>query len=190
MSASRVGPNAILQTEAALLEWGGRSLADRLFSASGLDAFRDVPPDGMVAEESASRLLRAVAAMPSTQADEILHRAGFLTGRYILDNRIPAAACVALPLLPKALSARLLLKAIRNHAWTFAGSGLVSVSTRPELTLSIEANPLATAGCPWHCSVFEALFRRLVHREARVTHHGCCAMGAASCDFVFHLSAE
>ncbi len=186
MTVARVGPNAILQTEAALLEAGGTDLADRIFGACGLRAFRVTPPTGMVAEPNAARLLRAVAGhLPEDQADHVLRRAGHLTGTYILNHRIPGPVRTMLRLLPAPLSARLLLVAIRQHAWTFAGSGRVSTALGVPLTLSIDANPLATAFCPWHCAVFDLLFRELASQRVQVTHETCCARGAGRCVFTF-----
>ncbi|MEY8842078.1 bacteriochlorophyll 4-vinyl reductase [Cribrihabitans sp. XS_ASV171] len=188
MTVARVGPNAILQTETALVELGGAGLADRVFDACGLDAFRREPPTEMVPEPSAARLLRTVAGhLPEGQADDVLRRAGHLTGEYIIANRIPAAARTILRLAPTQLSARLLLRAIRHHAWTFAGSGQVAVSLGTSMTLRIDANPLATDGCPWHVAVFETLFRELAGHRVQVAHETCCARRASACVFAFRI---
>jgi divinyl protochlorophyllide a 8-vinyl-reductase len=148
----------------------------------GLSHYVDKDPSSLIAEAEAMRLFTGVrAALSQAEADALLGVAGVATGRYILAHRIPAPARALLKCLPAPLAAPLLMKAIAAHAWTFAGSGKVVKRTRPRLTIEIEANPLATPGCPWHLGVLETLFRALVSPTARVRHDACCAEGQRSC---------
>jgi divinyl protochlorophyllide a 8-vinyl-reductase len=182
--AARVGPNAILQTAAALEAQGGRALARQVFDAAGLGAMLDAPPDDMVPERDAAALLRALpAVLPPETATRVSREAGRRTGAYILQNRIPAPARAVLRVLPARLAAPLLLRAIAAHAWTFAGSGRVEIAAGRPVRLMIHDNPLAVAGGDWHRAVFEVLFRRLVHPRATVRQAASSAEGAPACVF-------
>jgi divinyl protochlorophyllide a 8-vinyl-reductase len=178
-----VGPNAILQTAEALRAEGGAPLARAVFDRAGLGPMLDAPPTAMVPERDAAALHRAVAeTLAPERAAAVAQEGGRLTGAYILAHRIPAPAQRLLRALPAALAGPLLLSAIRRHAWTFAGSGRVTIGWRP-MDLVITANPLATPGCPWHRAVLQTLFRRLVAPDIRVVETACCAYGAAACRF-------
>jgi divinyl protochlorophyllide a 8-vinyl-reductase len=141
------------------------------------------------------RLYCALARLiPQGLADEIMADAGARTGAYIVANRIPAPARILLRALPKPLAARLLVKAIAKHAWTFAGSGAFSfLPSRPSV-MEIADNPLAgprRAGpsCVWHAAVFTRLFRSLVSPDATVRETACCAAGDPACRFEMVSSA-
>jgi len=186
-----VGPNAILQTAAALEALGGRALARQVFDAAGLGAMLDDPPEAMVPEAQAAALLRAVhAVLPPETATRVSREAGRRTGEYILRNRIPAPARAVLRVLPARLAAPLLLRAISAHAWTFAGSGRVEIVPGREARLMIHDNPLAVAGSDWHRAVLEVLFRGLVHPGARVTQGACGAGGAGPCVFEIGIGTQ
>jgi len=180
----RVGPNAILQSRAALEALGGADLAGQVFAEAGLAAMLGAPPAGMVAEADAAALHRAIVrVLPPDGALAVARDAGTRTGRYILAHRIPAPVRALLRVLPGPLSSRLLLMAIERHAWTFAGTGRVRARPGRPMVIEIAGNPLATPGCPWHVAVFETLFRALVAPGARVTHPECGARGGALCRF-------
>lgn len=184
MAESRVGPNAILQTMEALTEIGGLDLTRRMFGAAGLLPLLDAPPSEMVPAAWASDLHRAIASeLPAPEAAQIAIDAGRKTGRYILDNRIPAVARKVLRVLPKRIAGPMLLRAIERHAWTFAGSAEVAVEAGAPMYFFIYNNPLAVPRCLWHCAVFETLFRELVSPRTRVSHVCCCANGADACVF-------
>lgn len=166
--AGVVGPNAILQSAAALRAEAGEPLVQRVFAQAGLDHMLLHPPDKMVAERDAAALHRAMGeTLDWDRALAVARDAGRLTGEYILAHRIPPRAQAVLRALPRALAGPVLLMAIRRHAWTFAGSGAVSITAYP-MTLTITANPLAVPGCPWHCAVLQTLFRRLVSERIEV----------------------
>ena len=179
-----VGPNAILQTAAALEAQGGRALARQVFDAAGLGALLDAPPAAMVPEAQAAALLRALpAVLPPGTATRVSGEAGRRTGAYILQHRIPAPARAILRVLPARAAAPLLLRAIMAHAWTFAGSGRVEIAAGRPVRLTIHDNPLAVAGGDWHRAVLEVLFRHLVHPRATVRQTASCAEGARACVF-------
>lgn len=186
--AGLVGPNTVTQLIAAL---------DRLaptekicvFAVAGQTDLLLSPPTSLIDERVPAALFAALrATVCPTKAWQVSWLAGSLTADYVIANRVPAPARWALPRLPQGLSARLLLKAIERSAWTFAGSGHCSVSLDP-LTITIDANPLAAPGCPWHRAVLQRMFQRLVHREADVRHSACCRTGAPACRFDISLPA-
>lgn len=185
----RVGPNAILQLTEALIARGGRGAADALLAHAGLDAYRRDPPEGMIPQSQAIAAHRALSALhPPMEAERIAFEAGLRTGDYLLAHRIPKLAQALLTLLPARLAARLLVKAIARHAWTFAGSGRFSARvTETTVVLEIAANPLAANPCAWHRGVFTRLFRALVSRRASVAETACFGAGAPACRFEITL---
>jgi divinyl protochlorophyllide a 8-vinyl-reductase len=166
-----VGPNAIIQTRAALIDALGAGRARRLFMDAGIGDWFDAPPDRMVPAEKVHRLNSSLLADLDGQIFEtVMQDAGWRTGRYILENRIPGPAKTFLKLLPAALAARALLKAIRANSWTFAGKADVRVAPGHPATIEIRGNPLPMPGCPWHAAVFETLFSTLLVRPVFVSH--------------------
>lgn len=185
-ASALVGPNAIIQTEAALSAFGGRSLAQAVFDRAGLSDFLKAPPQTMVAERDVARLMMALHnILPNPEAACISRNAGNLTGRYILTHRIPGPIKALLRILPARYAGLVLLRAIQKHAWTFSGSGRTRYEVGAVLAFEIRDNPLAMLGCYWHIGVFETLFRVLVHQKTVVSHETCCAGRDAVCRFTF-----
>lgn len=181
-----VGPNAILQTAVALRQLVGSQTETETLRAAGLERYIAAPPEAMIDEAEAASLFRATRMQLDAQrADRVLAEAGRLTGAYVATNRIPQGVGKLLAHLPAAISARLLLIAIRKNAWTFAGSGHVAIELGGTLRLSIAENPLATPGCPWHTGAFGELFHRFASPHTHVAHTHCCARGAERCVFEF-----
>ena len=172
-----VGPNAILQSAEALRAEGGFPLMCEVFARAGLEHMLHEPPETMVAERDAAALFRAIVdTLDPDRAEAVAREAGRLTADYILAHRIPPRAQAVLGALPASLAGRLLLMAIKRHAWTFAGSGKVSITAFP-MTLSITGNPLTMPGCPWHCAVLHTLFCNLVSAQAEVRATLSCPRG-------------
>lgn len=180
-----VGPNAVLQMADVLRERTCAATTGAVFAAAGLARYLEWPPQGMIDEAEAAALHHALLSALPRVGPALCAEAGTRTADYLLANRIPAFAQRLLRLLPPALAARLLVRAIARHAWTFAGSGAFSARFPggPRLVLEIAHNPLALPGCPWHCAVFTRLFTRLVSPRVRVMHHDCCANGGKTCRF-------
>lgn len=186
--AGLVGPNALIQLGAALRNGPGAEAERRLFAASGLLNRLETPPERMVDEREPAALFGAVIdAYPPEEADELLREAGRRTADYVIANRIPRIARAVFSVCPPSVAARLMLSAIERNAWTFAGSGAVRTGARPRPWIEIEANPLATPGCPWHVGVFTRLFERLVSLGSAVAHTSCAARGDAVCRFEISL---
>lgn len=183
--AGKVGPNAIIQLADVLADRIGLEERAATLRAAGLAKYLAADPERMTDEREAAALHLAVQARRVGDWDELSWEAGERTAEYLLENRIPRPAQWLLRRLPAALSARMLLRAIRVHAWTFAGSGSFSARMeRGAVVISIADNPIAMPGCPWHRGVFTSLFRELVSPRVLVRHQHCCAHGEQACTFV------
>lgn len=186
-----VGPNAIIQTARAIQAVKDLATVHQVFETAGLARYLTSPPSRMVPEDDAMVLFDAVRRQLSApEADAVLADAGRRTARYIIAHRIPRPIAHLLRLVPSEVGARILIKAIERHAWTFAGSGSVRIQRGRSVALSITDNPLATPGCPWHTATLQELFRGLVSRPTRVYHSACCARGDSLCRFDFDLSGH
>lgn len=186
--AGRVGPNAILQTIAALDSLVARTVADDILAHAGIRRYRDCPPRDMVGEGEVGALFQAlVKCVPRELAQTVLRRSGSATADYILAHRIPRGAQRLIRLLPKHVALRVLLQAFSRNAWTFAGSGRVSIKLGRAPSLSIEGNPIASLDCVWHVAVFERLFVTLVSPTVVVEHRSCCSHSEGCCHFSFML---
>ncbi|MEO1245851.1 MAG: bacteriochlorophyll 4-vinyl reductase [Pseudomonadota bacterium] len=189
---ARIGPNAVLQLIPVLDEHLGVAGRDRLLTQAGLSGL----PSGkrMIDEAPVARLHQELRRRLPEMAAPLARQAGEGTGDYIIEHRIPGLAVALLRWLPRALSARLLARAIERHAWTFAGSGDFSVMSRSPLVFEIRENPIVRGErssapvCDWHSAVFERLYRRLVADEYRAAEVSCRARGDGVCRFEIDFS--
>lgn len=188
--AGRIGPNAIIRVLETLRESFGQDVTAGLFVQARLGHYLDQLPEKMVNETEVWRLhqvLREQLGQP-TCAD-ITWKAGLKTADYLLANRIPKAAQVVFKALPAAASARLLLKTIGGHSWTFAGSGQFSYEVGQTVVLTIRNNPLCrdvrtdVPVCDFYSATFERLFQVLVHPNTKVEETACEAKGDDVCRF-------
>lgn len=187
---ARIGPNAIIRIAEALEEL---SPAHRtpVFAAAGLVRYLEHLPESMVPEADVSALQTAVGEhLPPVLADSVNQRAGQLTADYLLANRIPRAVQGVLKPLPAGLAARVLLRAITQHAWTFAGSGSFrAVPVRRGAQVTITGCPVCAGrhldhpACGYFTATFAGLFVSLVHSHTRVRETACQAMGDPACLF-------
>lgn len=190
---ARIGPNAIIQTGQALSALFGEETARSMFDRAGIGHRYTDPAAAMLDEREPQRLFAVLCDTLSDQdATRALAEAGHRTGHYLLANRIPKLARWLLPRLPAGISARMLVRAISAHAWTFAGSGGFSGDVhgwrRPVIHLAIKANPLSTPGCPWHGAVFERLFTSLTATFVTVEHPRCSAQGGNCCEWRLRIA--
>ncbi|HEY0331715.1 MAG TPA: bacteriochlorophyll 4-vinyl reductase [Rhodopseudomonas sp.] len=194
--AARIGPNAVIQLIQALTAAGLDDPARQIFAAAGASEWLARPPGEMVDERPVAAIHQAVRRLlPAGQAAAVLTDAGLRTGDYILANRIPKFAQTILKLLPAPLAARMLVKAIAAHSWTFAGSGGFSGEVGRNVVLEIADNPICagehadTPVCVWHAAVFQRLFQVLVSPRARAVEIACGAHGDGCCRFVVDWKA-
>ncbi|MCB8748435.1 bacteriochlorophyll 4-vinyl reductase [Rhodoferax sp. U2-2l] len=188
--AGRIGPNAIIRVAEALRETFGQDVTAGLFAQAGLGHYLVKLPEKMVNEAEVLRLhnvLRAQLGQPTCA--NITWKAGLKTADYLLANRIPKFAQVVFKALPAALSARMLLKTIGGHSWTFAGSGEFSYAVGQTVVLTIRNNPLCrevrtdVPVCDFYSATFERLFQVLVHPQTKVNETDCEAQGDDVCRF-------
>jgi divinyl protochlorophyllide a 8-vinyl-reductase len=189
-ASARIGPNAVTRLAEALEAMRGAGGARAVFARAGLAHRLDEPPDRMVPEAEVVALHGALRGLlPPGEAAAIAADAGRRTADYLLANRIPGVMRALLPRLPARLAARILLVAIRRHAWTFAGSGRFGAPAGRVTRFSIEGGPLARGVqaeapvCAYYAATFEGLFRALVHPATTVVETACEACGAPSCMF-------
>jgi divinyl protochlorophyllide a 8-vinyl-reductase len=197
MQPARIGPNAIVRVAEAVRAQASEEAAARLFLRAGLADYLTHPPHHMVDEREVAALHRALReAFDGEHARRLSRSAGERTGAYLLAHRIPWPVQVLLRLLPPPLAARMLLSAIRRHAWTFAGSGRFSATAGRPVRLTIAGNPLcrgehaAEPVCAYYAASFERLFRALVHPQATVVETACEATGAPACQFLVRWQAD
>lgn len=189
---ARLGPNAVTRLAEALRERDGEGAAQRVFSTARLTAHLAQPPEQMVPEHEVAALHGALRAeLGIAEARRVGRLAGEKTAAYLLARRVPRLMRRLLPLLPAWLAARLLCRAIAAHAWTFAGSGRLSISLgRRCVTMDLAASPVCSDQrfgeplCDFQAATIEGLFAALVHRSARTEETACRAQGAPACRFV------
>jgi divinyl protochlorophyllide a 8-vinyl-reductase len=197
--AGRIGPNAITRVAEVLPGFVGAQETRAVFERAGLAGYLQAPPEQMVDEAEVTGLHLALReALGGRLAGEVARSAGQRTADYLLAHRIPRPVQALLKRLPAPWAARVLLSAIRRHAWTFAGSGVFSADAgsgvfagRPgrPVVLIIRGNPLCKGlhsdvpVCDFYAATFERLFRTLVHRDARAFEVACEGRGDAECRF-------
>jgi divinyl protochlorophyllide a 8-vinyl-reductase len=189
-TAGRVGPNAITRVAEALSELDGRELCRRVFVAAGLDHYLESPPTAMVDENDVSALNAALFdCLGLRRAESVAAEAGRLTGEYLLRHRIPAAAQTVLRRLPRPLAARLLVRAIAKHSWTFAGSGTFTYDFDDGLKLQLERSPvcrdvhLHEPACHYLTATFQRIFSEILGPGVAVEETACSGSGAPRCVF-------
>lgn len=181
-----VGPNAIVQTRAALDELAGAGKRRAVFEASGFGFLSERDADGMVEARIVNALNDEIGRqLDAKTAHAVMRRAGELTGDYILAHRIPRQAQWLLKLVPRAFSQRLLIAAIARNAWTFAGQARVDVGGD---FIAIHDNPICLgkvgfSSCIWHAAVFRRLFQTLVDRAISIHETECVGWGSDVCRF-------
>ena len=159
-----IGPNAVLQTVAAMEARLGRAETCAILDDAQIVAL----PSGeaMIPEVQALRLHRWMALHEPIGSFVIAEDAGARTADYIIAHRIPRPAVWLLRHLPAAAAAPLLMAAIRKHAWTFIGAG--EFSTQGAWCFTIDRSnandpvPPPESLFHWYAAVFTRLYRALV----------------------------
>jgi len=159
-----IGPNAVLQTVAAMEAQLGRAETRAILADAQIAAL----PSGeaMIPEVQALRLHRWLALHEPLGSFAIAEEAGARTADYIIARRIPCPAVWLLRHLPPILAAPLLMAAIRKHAWTFIGAG--QFAAHGPWRFTIDRTCADDAVLPpdslfhWYAAVFTRLYRELV----------------------------
>lgn len=185
-----IGPNAITRMAEALTARGGDALCRHVFARAGLSAYLAAAPAHMIPAADVALLHAAlIETQGEAKAAEISSEAGRLTGEYLLAHRIPALAQRVLKKLPRALAARLLVRAIARHAWTFAGGGEFTYDFSPQLILTLTGSPICDRlrtqepACSYFAATFERVFGEMLGPSLRVKETACAATGAPACVF-------
>lgn len=188
IGGAKIGPNAILQLIPVLEDAAGPDAVSHVLAMAGVFELPD-PAAGLIDEAPAARLHQAMRVEMPEVAPMLAREAGWRTGGYILDHRIPRPAQIVLGMLPARISAPMLAKAIEKHAWTFCGSGVFRLARSWPPVFEIADNPVVrgehseTPLCHWHAAVFERLFSTLCGHSWRCVETTCCAQSANACRF-------
>lgn len=187
-SAGRIGPNAIVQTHAALAATLGPARAAALLrEATG--RLPETLPERMVDEGEVNGYVRHVITSLGPLAHAVLRDAGHRTATYLLAHRIPKPAQLLMRALPPRAGLAMLLSAIGRHSWTFAGSGDFVSRMDDVPWVRVIRCPMCRglhAGgpvCDFYAGTFEGLLQALIVPSAHVVETECEAEGASSCRF-------
>lgn len=189
--ADQIGPNAVIQTLAALYDHNeGAAQFEAICAAAGLDA-ADRAPTTMIPDAQVAALYAAIAdALGLDAVRAIGCDAGLRTADYVLANRIPGFAKALLRAVPARWATALLTRAIAAHAWTFTGAGAFSVIARDPLTIALEDNPVSrrlrsdAPVCGFYEAAFTRLYAKLADRRLVFQETECASSGGARCVFV------
>jgi|APMI01.1.fsa_nt_gi divinyl protochlorophyllide a 8-vinyl-reductase len=195
VDAARIGPNAIIQVARVLSERFGDDVAEALLREHTSYSLATLPQHMVPEDEPLALTCGVLSRFGEARATLLLHEAGQRTGDYLMAHRIPRFAQRLIRLLPRRAGLAVLLKSMRAHAWTFAGSGTFSVHTPAhgaplEVELRFHAcamcRGVSTDGpvCAFYAGTFERLVTALVSRTARVLEVECQAQGGSCCRFV------
>ncbi len=193
VSPALIGPNAVIQTLAAVQVLEGAATRDRIAQLAGLPT---AEPAALIPETSFLSLIAALRReCDDATSREVLALAGEKTGDYVAANRIPMAVRGLLRVLPARVAIPVLLVAFRRHAWTFAGrSGFVVREPYPCSVLLDDAPTCGLIGAARPTGgYYEAAFQRLLSLASpnvRVTEVECRSVGAPYCRFQIQLSSH
>lgn len=186
----KLGPNAIIQTVAALEEALGVERARAALVRGGAGDLPDHLPQALIDEHEFHELVMLLIDQLGGDATiDILARSGQLTAEYVFANRIPAIVRAILRILPPQLGLKILLPAMQRHTWTFAGSGSFAYHSGVMPWLEV-ANPavrddraLAGALCAYYRGAFAQMLRMLIDPRARLRDCECQARGDRRCRY-------
>ncbi len=179
------------QTLRALERLEGASLSTEVRCACDLPT---KAPDHLIPEARFVEVIDQLRErLPRERSEEVLGWGGALTAEYVARHRIGGAAKWLLRALPPRASLPLLLRAIRRHAWTFAGAGRFDFEGPFPGTLILEDAPTCRrAQAGGHlCSYYQAAFEGLLSLAApgiQVRETECQALGADRCRFSITLA--
>lgn len=176
-AAAQIGPNAIIQTIDVLQHRYGTAATTTLLHHTAhpdLQALNQSLPTSMVAEDLFHTLVAKLEqALGAATTASVLEQSGQQTADYLLAHRIPRPFQQLVRPLPARAGLALFLAAIKQHAWTFVGSGSFAASgilsrSDPRLTLTLPpmARPPVAA---FYAGTFSRLFQTLISPTCRLT---------------------
>ncbi len=167
---SKIGPNSIIQTVAALEATYGKAKAETMLSKIGQGYLVGNLPKEMVEEAKFHTLVGALQKeIGETATSRILQESGERTARYLLKVRIPSIFQKLVKLLPPRPAFKLFLFAISKNAWTFAGSGefTYTMNQPPEITVKVTFPTQPVVG-NFYLGTFTALLQELVNPKTKI----------------------
>ncbi len=167
---SKIGPNSIIQTVAALETTYGKKKSEAMLRKIGQGYLIGNLPKEMVEEAKFHSLVIALQKeIGDTATSGILKVSGERTARYLLKVRIPGIFQQLVKLLPPRPAFRLFLFAISKNAWTFAGSGEFSYTMNrpPEITVKVTFPSHQVVG-NFYLGTFTALLQELVNPTTKI----------------------
>ena len=167
---SKIGPNSIIQTVAALEAKFGKKEADTILKKIGQGHFIGNLPTEMIEESKFHAMVTSLQKELGDKATAgILKESGERTARYLLKVRIPGIFQKLVKLLPSRPAFQIFLFAISKNAWTFAGSGKFSytMSRPPEISVIVTypTNPVVGN---FYLGTFTALLQELVNPKTKI----------------------
>ena len=167
---SKIGPNSIIQTVAALEAKYGKPEAEAILKRIGQGHYIGNLPTEMIEESKFHSIVTLLQKeIGDTNTSSILQSSGERTARYLLKVRIPRIFQKFLKLLPPRLAFRLFLFAISKNAWTFAGSGEFSYTMNqpPEITVKVTYPSHPVVG-NFYLGTFSVLLKELVNPKTKI----------------------
>jgi len=191
-SAPKIGPNAVLQTLAAVRDLEGQSLEAAVSARAGLGPPSEWSP-GLIPEAwfvATIEALRRELPDPSRR-EAVMAEAGRRTASYVAVHRVPKPFRSLLGALPRSAAVPALLAAFARHAWTFAGRGQFSVEGRRPRVLVLDDAPTCRGRSEpgdgerrgrYYEAAFEGLLA-LCGPDIHVHEVACRSQGADACRF-------
>ena len=167
---SKIGPNSIIQTVAALEASYGKTKTENMLRKIGQGYLVGNLPKEMVEEGKFHTLVCALQKeIGDTATSGILKESGKRTAHYLLKVRIPGIFQKFLKLLPPRPAFKLFLFAISKNAWTFAGSGefTYTMNRPPEITVKVTFPTQPVVG-NFYLGTFTALLQELVNPKTTI----------------------
>lgn len=186
---ARIGPNALIQSVAALRARYGAEQTAAILRRGGHARLLDELPTHMVPEQEFTDLATAlVAQLGVDESYAILYQAGRLTGDYLLAHRIPLFFQRLLRLLPPRLALALFCYAIGKHAWTFAGSGSFRYYSGRVPCLEVESSIRPVAAVQgFYGGAFARLIQAILDPQAQIVARPLSATQPACCRYDVHF---
>ncbi len=192
----QIGPNAIIQTTAALRARVGDTQALAMVQQATGRTF-DTMPEQMVHETEVLALVRALHQQLDAQTFEaVLRDAGERTAQYLMAHRIPRPVQILTRVLPASVALHILMQGILRHSWTFAGTAHVHLARMRNAPsrLVMHHCPMCRGLhspaplCHFYAATLQSLLTELVSANACVTELTCEATGAESCEFILRVA--
>lgn len=141
---------------------------------------------GLVPDSAFEHLVDVMRAhLGEEKSARVLSRSGELTGRYVLEHRVPKAVHRLMSALPGPVGVPLLLCGVREHAWTFVGRGEFMVG-RGQLSLKDAPTCRGRStvrGGHYYTAAFETVLRS-ADPTIEIREVACTRRGASCCRYI------